>query len=132
MDSPHPSCSPGTRWIHRSDSAAIHIKTLGFEGANDGALDGQGRILTAGGTQILSGFAGDFLMVRCRPDGSLDQGFSDGTGRSPGGVVETPVPHGSGHAGACVLGSANTLTVAAGVAYGSHGTGFALARFRLG
>jgi uncharacterized delta-60 repeat protein len=110
----------------------INIKTLGFEGANDGALDGQGRILTAGGTQTLSGFAGDFLMVRCRPDGSVDQSFSDGTGRSPGGVVETPVPHGSGHAGACVLNAGNTLTVAAGVAYGSHGTGFALARFKLG
>jgi uncharacterized delta-60 repeat protein len=109
----------------------INIKTLGFEGAKDGVLDGHGRIIAVGGTEILSGFAGDFLMVRCRPDGLLDQGFSDGSGGSPGGVVDTPVPHGSGHASACVLGPGNTLTVAAGVAHGSHGTGFALARYRL-
>jgi uncharacterized delta-60 repeat protein len=63
----------------------INIKNLGFEGANDGAVDSQGRILAVGGTAILSGFAGNLLMVRTRPDGLLDQGFSDGRG-NPGGV----------------------------------------------
>jgi uncharacterized delta-60 repeat protein len=109
----------------------INIKTLGFEGAYDGALDGHGGIVAVGGTESLSGFAGDFLIVRVRPDGSLDQGFNDGRG-APGGVVETQVPHGSGHASACVLETAaHRLTVAAGVAFGTEGTGFLLGRYLL-
>ncbi len=109
----------------------IDIKSLASEAAYDAIIDDLGRILVVGGTQTSTGFAGDLLVIRCRPDGLLDQGFSDGGG-SPGGVVVTPVPHGQGHASACLCNSGNnTLTVAAGCAFGSHGTGFVLVRYRV-
>ena len=107
----------------------ISIGTTGHEGANDGVVDTQGRVITVGSTEI-DGFGGEFLSTRCLPVGSLDQSFSVGSG-SPGGWITTPVPGGTGQATACVLDETDSTLTVAGAVSTPPRFGFALVRYKL-
>ena len=59
----------------------VQLDNLGGSGGSDRAfslaIDGEGRILVAGRT-FVSGHGDDLLVLRLRPDGSLDPSFGDG------------------------------------------------------
>jgi uncharacterized delta-60 repeat protein len=128
---------PPTFAVTRFNASGSRDRTFGNGGdvsnpfGNDGpssvanalAIDSQGRILAAGGTDLfhVSFSTTGFALARYNPDGSLDQSFGSG------GKVTTVIGPNSEATGVAIDSQGRILT--AGTTGPYPGSGFALARY---